>query len=53
MAGRARGVGPPSQEDAVDVMALVAAVEEGGLSFILFTGMVVVVFITFLITMAR
>lgn len=37
----------------MDVMTLVAAIEEGGLSFILFTAMVIVVFITFLIVMAR
>ncbi len=34
-------------------MPIVAAVEEGGVSFILFTAMVVVVFIAFLVTMAR
>jgi len=37
----------------MDVMTVVAAIEEGGLSFILFTAMVVVVFVAFLITMAR
>jgi hypothetical protein len=32
---------------------IVAAVEEGGLSFILFAAMVVVVFVAMLITIAR
>lgn len=34
-------------------MTVVAAIEEGGLSFILFTAMVLVIFIAFLVTMAR
>lgn len=37
----------------MDVTPIIAAVEEGGLSWILFTAMIVVVFVTFLITMAR
>lgn len=34
-------------------VALIAAIEEGGLSFILFTGMIVVIFVALLITIAR
>lgn len=37
----------------MDVMTVVAAIEEGGLSFIYFTVMVVAIFIAFLVTMAR
>lgn len=37
----------------MDPVTLVAAIEEGGVSFILLSVMIVVVFITFLITMAR
>lgn len=37
----------------MDVMTVVAAIEEGGLSFILFTAMVLVIFVAFLVTMAR
>lgn len=37
----------------MDPMTIVAAIEEGGMSFILLTVMMVVVFVIFLITMAR
>jgi hypothetical protein len=37
----------------VDVMPILAAIEEGGLSFIIFTAMILVIFISFLVTMAR
>lgn len=37
----------------MDLMTVVAAIEEGGLSFILFTAMVLVIFVAFLVTMAR
>jgi hypothetical protein len=37
----------------VDLAPVIAAIEEGGLSFILFVAMVVVVFIAMLITLAR
>lgn len=37
----------------MDPMTIVAAIEEGGLSFILFTAMIVVIFVVFLVTMAR
>lgn len=37
----------------MDVTAIVLAIEEGGLSFILFALMLVVIFVVFLISMAR
>lgn len=37
----------------MDVTPVVAAIEEGGLSFILFGAMVVAVFVIFLFTMAK
>lgn len=37
----------------MDVTTIVLAIEEGGLSFILFALMLIVVFVVFLITMAR
>jgi hypothetical protein len=37
----------------MDLGFVIAAIEEGGLSFILFTVMVVVIFIAMLITIAR
>jgi hypothetical protein len=37
----------------MDLGFVIAAVEEGGLSFILFTVMVVVIFIAMMITIAR
>jgi hypothetical protein len=37
----------------MDLGFVIAAVEEGGLSFILFTVMVVVIFVAMLITIAR
>ena len=37
----------------MDPTMLVAAIEEGGISFILLSVMIVVVFIAFLFTMAR
>ncbi len=37
----------------VDVTTIVLAIEEGGLSFILFAVMIVAIFIVFLISMAR
>lgn len=37
----------------MDVMTVVAAIEEGGTSFILFTAMVLVIFVAMLVSMAR
>ncbi len=37
----------------MDLVPVVAAIEEGGISFILFTVMVVAMFVTMLITIAR
>ena len=37
----------------MDLIPVVAAIEEGGLSFILFSVMVVAIFITFLFTIAK
>jgi hypothetical protein len=37
----------------MELVPVVAAIEEGGLSFILFAAMVVAIFITFLITIAK
>jgi hypothetical protein len=37
----------------MDLGFVIAAIEEGGLSFILFTVMVVVIFVAMLITIAR
>ncbi len=37
----------------MELVPVVAAIEEGGLSFILFAGMVVAIFITLLITIAK
>lgn len=37
----------------MDLVPVVAAIEEGGLSFILFTVMVVAIFIALLFTIAR
>ncbi len=37
----------------MDVAPVIAAIEEGGLSFILFTGMVVVVYLILKFTIAR
>jgi hypothetical protein len=37
----------------VDLVPVVAAIEEGGLSFILFTVMVVAIFVALLITIAK
>jgi hypothetical protein len=37
----------------MELVPVVAAIEEGGLSFILFAAMVVVIFITFLFTIAK
>jgi hypothetical protein len=37
----------------MDLGFVIAAVEEGGLSFILFTVMVVIIFIAMMITIAR
>jgi hypothetical protein len=37
----------------VDVMPVVAAIEEGGLSFILFAVMVIAIFVALLVTIAR
>jgi hypothetical protein len=37
----------------MDVYTVIAAIEEGGLSFILFVGMVVAVFVVLWLTIAR
>jgi hypothetical protein len=37
----------------MDLTALIAAIEEGGLSFILFVGMVVLVFVVLWLTVAK
>lgn len=37
----------------MDLTAVIAAIEEGGLSFILFVGMVVLVFVVLWLTIAR
>jgi hypothetical protein len=37
----------------MDIIPVVAAIEEGGLSFILFGAMVLAIFITFLFTIAK
>ena len=37
----------------MELVPVVAAIEEGGLSFILFGAMVVAIFITFLFTIAK
>jgi hypothetical protein len=37
----------------MDLGFVIAAIEEGGLSFILFTVMVVIIFVAMLITIAR
>lgn len=37
----------------MDVHSVIAAIEEGGLSFILFVGMVVAIFVVLWLTVAR
>ncbi len=37
----------------MDLVSVVAAIEEGGLSFILFSLMVIAIFVTLLITIAK